>query len=250
MRYFLIVLIIWLLSGCGSDIASDNPSVTTGKAGSRAKFAIVKDYLYTINRSQMTLFNLSTPSNPQYISKISIPFNIETIFPYKEYLYMGARDGFYIYSIKDDPAVPSYVSRFLHFDSRDPIVVSDDIAYVTLSSGDEIGSMNNVLNIYDVRDPKNPKEIKQIPMLSPTGLSVKDNKLFVCDSKSGLKMFNIDKNETNNTISIKITLVTTKKDLDCFDIIIDDNNTLVVSDKNGIYQFDYNNTSINEISKI
>jgi len=258
MRYFWITLIIWLLHGCGSSGAiSDTLNLNSGEAGSRAKFTISKDYLYTINRSQMTLFNLSLASNPEYVSKISIPFNVETIFPYKEYLYMGASNGFYIYSIEDDPAIPNYVSQFLHIDSQDPIVVSDDIAYVTLSSyllgPDSIESNlshENILNIYDVRDPSNPKEIKQIPMLSPTGLSVKDNKLFICDSQSGLKMFEIDKNETDTTLSINITLITTKKDLDCFDIIIDENNTLIVSDKNGIYQFDYNDTTINEISKL
>ncbi len=98
MRYFLLNIAILLFIGCGSNIVVEDTTYSSniGTAGSRAKFIIAKEHLYTVNRFQLNIFNLSTPSNPEYISKISIPFTIETIFPYK-IIYIWVLEMDFIY---------------------------------------------------------------------------------------------------------------------------------------------------------
>ncbi|MFV0332007.1 MAG: hypothetical protein ACK5KL_19630, partial [Dysgonomonas sp.] len=81
-----------------------------------------------------------------------------TIFSYKDNLFMGTPTGMLIYSVKD-PLKPDYQSSLQHVYGCDPVVVENDLAYVTIHSGNMCGQNANELFIVDVSDVKMPKQI-------------------------------------------------------------------------------------------
>ena len=236
-----------ILIGCGTGENSSN----IGKAGSMARFALKGNYLYTLNKSEMNIFDVSEASNPKNISKLHTPFNVETLYSYKDYLYMGASNGVYIYD-NSEPTQPAYLSLFTHAQSCDPIVVENDIAYVTLNSSNTCwqgSSSANRLEILDMHDPKNPKLIKRMDMWEPKGLAVHNNKLFICDGTEGLKVFDINQTETNNNLTIKLNPLAKEKEIDCYDVIASEN-SLIVSNQTNIRQFDYSTFPMEILSEI
>ena len=249
--YILLILTILFMVGCGDGFTGKANS-SSGISGSMARFVVKGDYLYTLNKSEMNIFDVSEPSNPQDISKIHTPFNVETLYSYKDYLYMGASDGVHIYD-NSEPTQPSYLSQFTHAQSCDPVILKDDIAYVTLNSSRNcfrnITLDVNRLEILDMRNPKKPKLIKRIEMWEPKGLAIENNRLFICDGDDGLKVFDINKSLNNDSININLKLLTKEKKIDCYDVITD-NKGLVVSNKVDIQQFDSSTFPMKFLSKI
>lgn len=249
---------IWLFLGCGDNSSSVTNSYssssskdsTTGKAGSMARFAIVGDYLYTINSSQMNIFDISDASAPQSISKVHLPWDVETLFAYGSYLYIGSSSGMYIYD-NAIPTQPTQLTTFSHAQSCDPVVVQQDIAYVTLNSSSYCWNNSGInrLEIIDVQNPKTPILLKQVDMWEPKGLSIDNNLLFICDGSAGLKVFDVNKTENNSTISIALSSITNESDLDCYDVITS-NNHLIVSNSKDIRQFDYSSFPMQELGRI
>lgn len=90
-----------------SDIAN-NSSENTG-AGAMARFNIAGDYLYTVGRSELNVFDISNLSSATKLNSEYVGWQIETIFNKAGYLYLGSAAGMFIYSI-EDPSAPTYVS--------------------------------------------------------------------------------------------------------------------------------------------
>ena len=251
--YLYALFTIWFFVSCGG--AGNNSSSgtsTQGKSGSMARFAIVGDYLYTVNESQMNVFDVANASQPKNASKVHLPWDVETLFAYKSYLYIGASSGMYIYD-NSMPLQPTLLTKFTHAQSCDPVVVQDDIAYVTLNTG--AGCWNNRsginrLEIVNVENPEKPKLIKKVDMWKPTGLGIDKNILFICDGDSGLKVFDINatRDEKNQT-KIGLSILPGEGDINCYDVIAYDKN-LIVSNGNDIRQFEYSSFPMEEVSKI
>lgn len=68
-------------------------------------------------------------------------------------------------------------------------------------------------------------------MDGPYGLGIKDEKLFVCDGESGLKVY--DKTNVEDLVSLNHF-----KDIFTFDVIPLDNSLLMVGDE-VLYQYEY-----------
>ena len=240
-----------MLIGCGEGFDSSSGK-TVGEAGSMARFALKGDYLYTLNKSEMNIFDVSEASSPKNISKLHTPFNVETLYSYKNYLYMGASNGVYIYD-NSEPTEPSFLTLFIHAQSCDPVVLENDIAYVTLNSSNRCWRQEpmsiNRLEVLDMHDPKNPKLIKRMEMWEPKGLAINNNKLFICDGTEGLKVFDVNQTETNSSVKIKLNALAKNKEIDCYDVIASDN-TLIVSNQTDIRQFDYSAFPMEFLSKI
>ena len=64
-----------------------------GQAGSMARFALYDRYLYTVGQNELQLFDITTPSKPAASSTINLGWGIETIFPYKDKLFIGSTTG-------------------------------------------------------------------------------------------------------------------------------------------------------------
>ena len=214
-----------------------------GKSGSMARFTIVSDYLYTVTYSQLYSFDLSQASEPQLRKKTSLNnWSIETIFPFKNRLFIGSSSGMYIYDLTD-PASPSALGQMNHVRSCDPVIADDHFAYVTLRSGTACQGFTNQLEILNIDNLMQPQLVKTYGMTNPHGLSKDGDLLFVCDGKDGLKIFNAS--DVNKLLAIK-----TFPGFQTYDVIADNGLAYVVAD-DGLRQYDYTNASnIRLISKV
>jgi hypothetical protein len=214
----------------------------TGIAGSMSRFAIYHDNLYTVMNNQLGIFDLLGEAPAKVGQDMYIGFNVETIFSYKNCMFMGTPTGMIIYSM-EDPLKPERQSMISHVFGCDPVVVENDIAYVTVRSGTFCGQDANELIIVDVSDVKRPKHIVTYNMKSPKGLGIDDGTLFVCDD--GLQIFN-----ANNPQTIMANRLAHFKDMDGFDVI-PVNNVLMMIAADGIYQYDYTDLQhIKQLSRL
>lgn len=190
------------MSGCGgAGCSEDAPTVAransesggdaSGQGGSLARFMIVGTYLYCLDGSSIRIFDIAEPARPRYINTVSVTWGIETIFHDDGTLYIGGREGMYIYSL-DDPTEPEHLGEFTHARSCDPVVVDGDRAYVTLRGGSACGGFSNQLDIIDISNPTRPKLLKTVPMNGPYGLAADNGTVLVCDGKAGMKTMKVE----------------------------------------------------------
>lgn len=235
------------MAGAQIPVSGANNASLAGTAGSTARFAIDKNRLYAISQGdEMLLFNINSPNQPVMESSVKLGFGIETIFPYKDHLFVGTTTGLQIWN-NLDPKKPYFVSRLEHARACDPVVVENDIAYVTLRSVNNFGrcgaAVANQLDVIDVSVLSNPVLKKSYEMENPYGLGIDKGKLFICEGNKGLKYFN-----ASNPMDVK--LLQQFKNIDAYDVI-PLNNTLMLIGKDGLYQYDYSNTdNLKLISKI
>ncbi len=254
--YIVTSLIALLMLGCGSSSSSGsssgssaNGASATGTGGSMARFTIVGNRLYTLNDRTIEAFDISDPSTPMPDISQPVPFDVETLRAYKDYLYIGAQSGVYIYDKELNK-----VAQFTHLRSCDPVVVQDDLAFVTLNKGSRcrLNSGENTLQVLDVHDPLNPKFIMKKNMYSPSGLGIDGDKLFVCDGAGGLKLFDVNttRDETNSTtVSITLNRKSSRADIDCYDLIAH-KGLLVVSNGKDVREYDYTHLPMVDLSVI
>lgn len=238
------------IKGGGMDfaqLASSSKSDAGGRAGvggSMARFTIYDNYLYTVDQSEMQLFNITNPTNPTVHGKVYLGWGIETIFPYLDKLFIGSTTGMHIYD-NADPSNPQLLSTYQHVRSCDPVVVEGDHAYVTLRSGNTCQGFTNQLDLIDIKDLRSPKLVKTFPMQNPHGLGIDQNTLFLCEGSFGLKVFDL-----KDKLKIDQNLLKHFKDLDAYDVI-PLNNVLMVIGKDGLYQYDYSDPkNLRLLSKI
>lgn len=223
--------------------ASPNGS-SNGINGSMSRFSLYDNKLYVVLENNMTIFDLSTTNPSKVGESVYIGRNVETIFSYKDNMFMGTPTGMLIYSVRD-PIRPVYQSSITHAFGCDPVVVDNDLAYVTVHSGNNCGQNTNELFIVDVKDAKNPKELVSFKTLvSPKGLGIDAGKLFLCDD--GLKIFRI----TSSPSSLLDNMIKHVPGMAGFDLI-PYNNTLMMIAEDGLYQYDYTDTdNIKLLSKL
>ena len=217
-------------------------SSSTGINGSMASFSIYDNKLYTVINNSLNIFDLSGDKPKKATENMYVGWNVETIFSYKTNLFFGTSTGMLIYSVAD-PLKPEYQSAISHAFGCDPVVVDNDLAYVTIHSGNRCGQATNELMIVDVKDVKNPKMLVSYGMTEPKGLGIDAGKLFLCDN--GLKVYKITAPET--LLANKLAHYTGMNGFD----VIPYNNTLMMIADDGLYQYDYSDlNNIKQISKI
>ena len=221
------------------EAASSDASV--GQGGSLARFKIVDNFLYAVDSHAINVFDISDLESPRDLEDVFAGFDIETIFSDGLHLFLGSRSGMYIYDLAT-PASPEFVSEFQHGTACDPVVVDGDYAYVTLRGGNNCGATESGLFIVDISDISNPVLANSYGLDEPYGLGIKDEKLFVCDGASGLRVF--DKTDIDN-----LTELNHFKDIITFDVIPLDNLLLMVGDEI-LYQYEYLNDDIALISTL
>ncbi len=218
-------------SGQGTNGTS---STGTGMGGSMARFTIYDNYLYSATQSDLLVFSIKNKTAPDSLTKINLGWGIETIFPYKDKLFIGSNTGMYIYD-NVNPEKPTRLSIFEHARACDPVVVEGNTAYVTLRQG-FCGASPNRLDVVDITNLSFPRIIKNYTMENPHGLSINNKKLTICEGKFGLKSF-----DASNNLDIK--LLQHIKEIEAFDVIQNTNNLLIIVGKNGIFQYDNTNAS-------
>lgn len=227
---------VWPLyrGGIAEDLAFNSgskgqTSSSSGTGGSMARFTIYEDYLYAATQSDLLVFNIKNGQKPDSISKVNLGWGIETIFPYKDKLFIGSNTGMHIFD-NTTPSSPKRLSIFQHARACDPVVVENDKAYVTLRQG-WCGAAPNQLDVVDVKNLSAPFLIKSYQMENPHGLSIMNNKLTVCEGKYGLKSFDA-KEATDVKLQQHI------KDIHAFDVIQLNDKHLLMVGEDGLYQYD------------
>ena len=233
----------WNCRNCGIMMAASMDSYASKAApvaiaGSMARFSVVNSNLYTIDNTDINVFSVQVPEAPVFTKKVQIGWGgIETLFPFKDKLFIGSQLGMFIYDISD-PNTPARMGQFNHARVCDPVIADDDYAFVTLRSGVNCAgaALNmNQLDVINIRNLSAPYLVKSYTLSNPRGLSKDGTLLFICDGNDGLKVF--DAADINN-----LKLIKQFKGFESFDVIAYNKIAMVV-EKSGIRQFDYSNPS-------
>lgn len=195
MNYFyrylaLIGFALLCCTSCGKDDNSNFAGPDTGTGGSLARFTITLGHLYVVDGRSLYTFNLANGAEPELVSTTNIGVNIETIFTWKDKLFIGSRDAMYVYSIAN-PSTPEIMGSATHVRACDPVVANDTVAYVTVRTGTTCGGNTNALYMYDLHNVIQPILKNTVNLKNPHGLGLQGRSLFVCDGSDGLKVFNI-----------------------------------------------------------
>jgi hypothetical protein len=220
-------------------LSSSGGGMSAGVNGSMSRFGLYDKYLYVVMNSQMTIFNLEGDKPEKVRESISVNQDVETIFPYKEYLFLGTPTGMAIYSVAN-PEEPGYISTVWHVFGCDPVVVEDDLAYVTIHSDNFCGQNVNQLMIIDVSDVYSPAHLVTYTMKKPKGLGIDNGTLFVCDD--GLQVFKVG--DPQQLMANRLVHYSGMEGYDC----IPYNNVLMMIADDGLHQYDY--TDVSKISKL
>jgi len=216
----------------------------SGTGGSMARFTVYDNYLYAVDSYMLRLFNITDSADPIAEKELYVGWNIETLFPYEQKLFLGSTTGMYIYSLAD-PSNPVYISAFWHASSCDPVVVEGNYAYVTLRAGNLCGENVSLLNVIDISAIQTPVLLKEYPMEEPYGLGIDDTLLFVCDGNAGLKIY-----DASDPLVIDQNMIAQYEDLNAWDVI-PLGNVLIMIGTDGLYQYDYSDPeNIFELSVI
>ena len=234
---------------------ADSPAsgMSAGITGSMARFSmyrnsaeriayqddIPQDYMYAVINNMLTIFDLSGDTPQKAVESLYIGYNVETIFNYEDKLFMGTPWGLLIYSI-ENPLAPMYRSFIGHIWGCDPVVVENNIAYVTVHAGNFCGQNFNELIIIDVSDVDNPQPIATYAMTKPKGLGIDRGTLFICDD--GLKIF-----DATDPLTLMGKRLAYYSGMEGYDVI-PFNNVLMMIAEDGIYQYDY--TDLNQIKQL
>lgn len=246
MKKFVIILMVSVLihSCCESSDYNAMPVVSPqqGQGGSLATFVLVGDYLYVVDEFDLNVFDISVPDSPTQKADVNIGIDIETLFYHKGNLYVGSRNGMFIYSLKN-PERPEQLSSVEHFTACDPVVANDSISFVTLHSNTRCGNNVNRLEVYNTRNLTNPSLLTTVEMVSPKGLGLYHQYLFVCDDQ--IKVFDVSVPD-NPTVVDSIGK-------ESFDVIIKDD-LLIAIGEGGLHQYgltvDGNSIHFNHYSSI
>lgn len=238
----------WLLAESGAvlvDIAFDgaesNVSLPAGVAGSYARFGLYDQYLYTVDNNSLKSWSLSAPDCPARTDSIWIGWNIETIFPWNDRLFVGSQSGVFIFN-NSNPQRPVLETTFWHATGCDPVVCDDENAYVTIHDGTTCNGTLNQLEVIGIGNLPSTSLLRTYPMERPFGLSVRGDYLYLCDD--GLKIF-------DKTDPADLRQVAHLKNQTTYDVIALPGDLLLVIGDGGFYQFDVSDpTDPRQISRI
>lgn len=242
-----------MLGGCcGSASSASGPS-TTSQSGSTAAMLPYGNVLYALNNnSRLITFDISDPTTPKETKNI-VTSGSETLFISEGYLYVGGVSGVDIYDIST-PQTPQNVAFYSHQLGCDPIIVNDDIGYITIRNrggcwrNAATGISPNRLEITNFEDPENPVSLAHFDLTAPFGLTFIEDRLAICENYAGLTMLDINfSNGKSNAPNIQ--KVGQFPNIQCFDLIADGTN-LIATASDGIYQFQSENNHLTLRSKI
>jgi hypothetical protein len=199
-----------------------------GVAGSFARFGLASNYLYTVDNFQMRTWSLGNPSCPIRTDSVWLGWNAETIFPFKDRLFVGSQTGVFIFN-NTNPAHPVWEASFDHASGCDPVVCDDNYAYVTIHDGTTCNGTLNQLDVVDIKNLPAATLQSSYAMTRPFGLSITNEHLFLCDD--GLKIF-----DKTNPVDLK--LISHQKGMDAYDVIAFSDSHLMLIGADGFFQFD------------
>ena len=186
----------WEGFGCMSaPVASDLSGGGTetngsGVGGSYAVFAVIDSFLYYINNRSIITMDISDAAKPRKLSETYVDWSIETLFPTRNYLFIGGTNGMYVMD-RSKPSQPTAIGSITHFRAKDPVVVRDSMAYVTLRAGFDPWANADELMVVNIASIASPRLVKEIQLKTPYGLSIVDTLLCVAQGNNGWTLFGL-----------------------------------------------------------
>ncbi len=233
----MIFLFTLLIVNCKKD-DSFNSANNVGAGGSTAMMTTSGNYLYIVTSSNLFTYDISVPDKTVLLNSQYLNGNVETIFPYRDKLFIGSQSGMFVYDLSN-PKQPKLQGAAQHLRACDPVVADDNFAFVTLRNNNAVcGGTLNQLNIYDIQGNNIliPKLISSLPMPEPHGLGYKSNTLYVCMGKNGLNVIDI-------TDMAKPKIIKTINSGESFIDVIPYNNLLIAYIHGGIILYDISDTA-------
>ena len=149
-------------------------------------------------------------------------------------MFLGTTTGMVIFDISI-PLSPQSKAFFSHARSCDPVIVDNNLAYITLRTGTNCGGSANTLSVVNVENINSPQLVSTYPMINPHGLGKDGDLLFICDGSAGLKIYN-----AADPTKITDHLIYTYQNINAYDVI-PIGSVLVLIGDDGLYQYDYSN---------
>ncbi len=227
-----ILFIALCVAGCTKEGGSNKSAIATGAGGSTARFAIAGNYMYTVDEQKLTVYDLTDAASPVIKNTVDIGLEIETIYPFKDKLFIGSTTSVHIIDISNpiDPKKLSTAISPLVLRRCDPVVARDSVAYATLRTNGFCGGFQSILAVYDIKNVLKPVQVTSLPVGEPYGLGYADSVLYVCDRSHGLMLFDI-------TNAYAPTFLKSLKDGMYSDVIVYQN-TLICQVADGIILYD------------
>ncbi|MBL7871857.1 MAG: hypothetical protein JNM78_09620 [Cyclobacteriaceae bacterium] len=210
------------------------PSSGAGIGGSMARFTLSGNHLYALDGVNLDVVDVTSPTNPKAKKEFSVAWDVETLFPHTDKLFVGSRSGMYILDLAE-PENPTLISKYEHVRSCDPVVVEGDYAFVTLRSGSACEGFTNQLEVIDIKELTSPTIVATYAMTNPHGLGIDDGTLFICDGSDGLKAY-----DATNVKTISQNQLAHFPSIQALDIIPYQNVAMMIG-TDGLYQYDYTN---------
>ena len=221
-----------MCSGCVDNGSESRSPAGLGVAGSTARFTVQNDHLVVVEDRKISTFSLIDSTQPALVDEgFSTGARLETIFPYQQdFVLLGTNQGALIIKITDTGLIESK-SFATHFTSRDPVVASGRYMYVTIrpeansnQSAEDTEALtdeSNRLIIYDISDIENPIELRQLAIQEPRGLSISNERLYVCFD-GGLRIY-------DTVLPDDPQLISDYANFPCEDVIADNDNLIITS---------------------
>jgi len=201
----------------------------TSTAGSMARFLPIEGYLYTINFSDLVLFQLAQNYKPNPWIRIDTETQAETLFYLNDLLFVGSVNGMLMYDVTD-ASYPLFINKIEHMRSCDPVVADSEYAYVTLRGGTNCFTDLNELQIIDIQTPEDLQVVSHKSLFNPHGLGIYEDHLIICDGSAGIKVLDVaDRSQPEIMTSYPIGFA--------YDVIIDYPNAMVVGEEM-LFQYD------------
>lgn len=216
--------------------------IATPPTGKYETMVLTENFMYAVNNTDLITFDIRDRENPKEINRQEIGSEIENLFESSGTLFIGSSSRMHIYSIEKSgiPAEKSettYSNVGLSEDVQvcDPVIAKDNRAYVTLTNvaiDVPCGTANvNELRMYDVQDLSTPSLMQRLDLISPMGISISDNYLFVANMND-VQVFDISS-------PAEMKFVTKYPTEGCYDVIAKNNKLFFVSKKH-IKQYGFN----------
>jgi len=224
----------WISSDANAGIQTAGPIrnavSVTGVSGSYARFGLSGDFLYTIDNSTLRTWGVNGSCVSRLDSTV-VGWNIETIFPWKDRLFIGSQTGVFIFN-NSNPRRPVFEASFSHATGCDPVVCDEKNAYVTIHAGTTCQGTFNQLDIIDITRLPSATLQKTYAMKKPKGLALSGKYLYLCDD--GLKVF-------DRSTPTDMKQLSHVKGVDTYDVIALDDTHLLVIGADGFLQYDVTN---------
>lgn len=233
----------------GNNSRGINPA-TAGVAGSMSRFSLNNDHLYIVSPNDLYVFDAQSCEEPTNVARITLDGRAgiaEMVTATQDLILIGGTAGMSIYD-GSTPDNPTYMNTYDHMDACDPVILDNNVAYLTLRNGSDErcgANFSNQLDVIDMTSPANPSLLTSFAMTNPHGLSKDGDLLFIADGSAGLRVF-----DASSPVMAGKRPVAHFPEMDGYDVIAYENVLFLVGD-DGISLYDYSEPkSITQLSEI